>query len=206
MRIPATLSGVPTSPVAGSEPPRGTTVVAGLPDSALGTLGDIGRGLFEEGVRRFGERGRRTKKGVKSFAEEGPCPGLSSIFVPGVGCVNLTDVLPGGDPAVTGTVGLNGFGEDFGRPVAGLFGVGVTPRVDVQTVRRCPPGTALGKDGICYTGLSRNSPKRLHPMGLKPLLTGGDRMAIRTAGAAARKLERAKKSLRKTAKSLEKAC
>lgn len=181
----------------GSEPPVGSPVVPGIPNSALTTLtlGDIGRGIDIGIDVLFGPRG------------EGQCPGAGSVRVAGR-CVNIGDILPGGDPAVTGQVNGVPVGrvEGFGQPVAGLFGVGITPRVDVQTVRRCPAGTALGKDGICYTGLSRNSPKRLHPMGLKPLLTGGDRMAIRKAGAAARKLERAKKTLRKAAKALDKVC
>lgn len=135
----------------------------------------------------------------------GECPGPFSIRVMGR-CVNLGSLPPGGKPAITGQVdtSLAAPVQGFGQPIAGWYGVGITPRVEVVDVSRCPPGFALGKDGICYQGLSRH--KRRWDPGMKPLLTGGERAAIAKAARAARKLSTAKKSLARSAKALNKAC
>lgn len=136
----------------------------------------------------------------------GPCKGIFSVRGPDGTCIDLTALPPGGDPAVTGQVTpvAAESSDGYGAAVKGYFGVGIMPRVDVQTVRHCPPGTALGKDGVCYKGLGRNSPKRMWPMGEKPLMTGGDRAAIRRAKSVATKLLGARKSLKKAGKALEK--
>lgn len=139
----------------------------------------------------------------------GECPGLMSVKDPITGkCIDLTALPPGGDPAMTGPVapGVTKQGGGYGAAVMGWYGVGLIPRVEVQTVRRCPPGMALGKDGVCYDGLGRNSKKRAHPRGMKPLMTGGDRAAIARAARVARALDRSKKSLKKAGKALEKVC
>ena len=139
---------------------------------------------------------------------QGECPGAFSVRDPITGnCIDLTALPPGGDPAMTGPVlSAPAQADGYGPAVKGIFGVGIVPRVEVQTVRRCPPGTALGKDGVCYEGLGRNSPKRAWPMGMKPLLTPGERRAIRIATSAAGKLKRAQKGLKKAGKALEKVC
>lgn len=140
-----------------------------------------------------------------SSPSSGSCPGILQVRDPITGsCIDLTALPPGGDPAMVGPVGGNGYGDGYGAAVKGYFGVGIQPRVEVQTVRRCPPGTALGKDGVCYEGLSRNSRKRMWPMGQKPLMTGGDRAAIARAKRVAGKLLNARKSLKKAGKALEK--
>jgi len=143
---------------------------------------------------------------ITGVEDPGPCPGVLSVRLPDGSCLNIDDVGPGGDPAITGQVQTNGVGVGFGPPVNGRFGVGIIPRVEAQTVRRCPRGMSLGKDGVCYDGLSRNSPKREWPMGMKPLLTPGERNAIRIAGRAAGKLSRSQKTLKKTARALAKVC
>ena len=107
---------------------------------------------------------------------------------------------------MTGPVMLPQGGSDgYGPAVMGFFGVGLVPRVEVQTVRRCPPGMQLGRDGVCYDGLPRNSAKRAHPLGIKPLMTGGDRAAIARAKRVAGSLARARKSLKQTGKAFDKA-
>ena len=146
------------------------------------------------------------EKNLVAGGTGGDCPGAWSVRGPGGTCIDLTALPPGGDPAVTGGVQLPGGSDGYGAAVRGLYGVGIQPRVEAQTVRRCPPGTALGKDGVCYEGLHRNSPKRAWPMGMKPLMTGGDRAAIRKAASAAAKLGRAKKTLSKASKALGKVC
>ena len=180
----------------GSEPPSGSPLVPGNFPTGNGGSG-----------------------GADPLGLGGDCPGLTSIKFRGR-CVELGDILPGGDPAVTDQVPTGNGSGDGGMgvalpfsgpsggafsPVNGRFGVGVVPRVEVMQVRRCPKGMALGIDGVCYDGLHRNSPRREHPLGMKPLLTSGDRAAIRKASAAAGKLARSKKSLKKAAKALEKA-
>lgn len=195
--------------VSGSEPPDGSTVVPGIPDASLGLGGD----LLQIGVDFLGRRlsgDGQVQLPKKPFKPEpaGDCPGVFEVRGPDGTCINLTDILPGGDPFITGQQDGNGRAapSGFGQAVNGRFGVGMLPRVDVQTIRRCPKGMALGKDGVCYDGLGRNSPKREWPMGMKPLLTPGERNAIRIAARAANKLARSKKSLKKAARALEKVC
>jgi hypothetical protein len=145
---------------------------------------------------------------VSSFAPEGAgdCPGAFSVRIAGQ-CVDLTALPPGGDPAVTGQVGPGVSLEapqGMGRLVTGYYGIGVIPSVEARTVRECPPGFKLGKDGVCYEHLSRT--QRMWDPGVKPLLTGGDRAAIARAARAAGALERSKKSLKKASKALAKVC
>lgn len=140
---------------------------------------------------RFGQQG-----GTGNQDAGGPCPGLSSIYDPVTGrCVNVTDAAPGGDPLFTAPTG---------EAVHGRYGAGVVPAQQSRTVRMCPSGWVLGDDGVCYERLARS--RRMWDPGMKPLLTGGDRAAIRKAARAASKLKRAKKQLRKSSRALEKAC
>lgn len=141
-----------------------------------------------------------------SFAPSGTSAGCEfpRINVGGV-CVDPTALPPGGKPAFTGPTPDMAQQNGYGQVVGGLYGEGRAPVVTVQTVRRCPPGYALGKDGVCYDNLSRNSPKRAWPMGQKPLLTPGDRAAIAKAKRAANAIARSRKSIKKTARALEKA-
>ena len=140
----------------------------------------------------------------------GDCPGFFNVKIAGQ-CVDLGSVLPGGDPMVTGqTTGTSSRvdveGVDFGEPVNGRYGVGVIPRVEARAVRSCPTGMVLGEDGVCYKRSSIRKSDRAWDPGVKPLLTGGERNAIRRAAAAGRKLDRAKKQLKKAGRALEKAC
>lgn len=128
----------------------------------------------------------------------GPCPGFGSVWSETLGrCINLGDLGPGGAPALTAPVG---------EAVHGRYGVGVRPGQETITRAKCPAGFALGKDGVCYEGLHRNSPRRMWPMGQKPLMTAGDRSAIRRASKVANKLKREKKALRKASRALDKVC
>jgi len=122
----------------------------------------------------------------------GPCPGLFSVQGPDGNCINLTDLAPGGDPAVTPQAGV---------AVLGLYGAGMRPTESGRIVRKCHPGWVLGNDGVCYDGLPRR--KRMWDPGVKPLLTGGERNAIRIAASAGKKLKRAQKQLKKASKALD---
>lgn len=197
----------------GSEPSTGDSVVPGILDREIFGTGITGSDIIEGigFIRDFvGGGGNGGGGGRSQIVENGApandCPGMFSVRLPNGDCVNLGDLGPGGDPAITGGMAGPTQANGFGQAVHGRFGVGILPRVDVQTVKRCPRGMALGKDGVCYDGLGRNSPKRAWPMGVKPLMTGGDRAAIAKAASAGRKLERSKKQLKRAAKALEKAC
>lgn len=121
----------------------------------------------------------------------GPCE-FPAVQI-GDKCVDITAALPGGEPLVSAA---------GGTPVRGLYGAGFAPVMETRDHRTCPPGFVLGKDNVCYDHLPRS--KRKWDPGMKPLLTGGDRAAIRKAATAARKLKRAKKQLKKSARALEK--
>lgn len=118
--------------------------------------------------------------------------GPGAILIAGQ-CVAPGDVFPGGDPFMV---------PAGATPVRGLYGAGFTPTVESRQVRSCPPGFVLGKDNVCYDRLPRS--RRKWDPGMKPLLTGGDRAAIRKAAAAGRKLHRSKKMLKQAERALAK--
>jgi hypothetical protein len=62
-------------------------------------------------------------------------------------------------------------------PIAGRYGIGVTPVAVQQQRRICPKRHVLGDDGICYKGIPRRD--RAWDPGAKPMLTGGDLNAMR---------------------------
>jgi len=174
-----------------------------------GSITDIVAGGLSGGLGGGGgtpsNMGQTLVGGDQSVPGSGGCPGLTSVRINGV-CVNIADALPGGDPLLTGQVPDTASSDGYGAAVKGMYGVGLIPRVEVRSVRLCPKGMALGDDGVCYKGLGRNSPRRAWPMGMKPLLTPGDRAAIRKAEQAAKSLARAKKSINATSKALARVC
>lgn len=173
--------------------------------SVSGTLG----GVPITGTIPLGGSGGEAPSGGSGLVASQPtgdCPGLFQVRGPDGTCIDLTALPPGGDPAITGRTPSVPYADGYGNAVKGMYGVGIVPRVEVQTVRRCPKGTALGDDGICYKGLGRNSSRRMWPMGDRPLLTGGEMAAIRKAATAANRLSRTQKRLKKTQKALAKAC
>lgn len=136
----------------------------------------------------------------------GECPGAGSIMVAGVGCVNIGDLFPGGNPAITDPVsaGMADTMAHQGELARGRYGVGVVPTVQARATRKCPPKMKLGDDGLCYRNLLR-SQRRWDP-GMKPLMTGGDRAAIRRAAKVAGALDRETKRLKKASRALAKVC
>ena len=74
--------------------------------------------------------------------------------------------------------------DDFGAAVMGAFGMpALEPAVRESVTLRCPPGMVLGKDELCYprSVLRRDSRFRKWRPGVRPILTGGQRAAIRKA-------------------------
>lgn len=210
MYSPLSLGGY-TPPIT-SQGAYGGTGIGGI---SIGPGGITAQGtLFGvpiSGTLPFGGSSRGSEPAGNSLVAptgggSGECPGIMSVKDPITGqCINLDALPPGGKPAITGSYTPAGYADGYGAAVKGIYGVGLVPRVEVQTVRRCPAGMALGKDGVCYEGLGRNSKKRAWPMGMKPLMTAGDRAAIRKASSAAAKLQRSKKQLKRASRALEKA-
>jgi len=85
----------------------------------------------------------------------------------------------------------------FGEAVMGQYGAGILPALLNPTVRRCPGGTVLGNDGVCYKSCNIRNSDREWPRGRRPLLTGGEMRAISVAASAAGKLGRKTKQLQK---------
>lgn len=61
----------------------------------------------------------------------------------------------------------------------GRYGYGAVPHEELRPHLVCPRGMVLGKDGLCYDGLSNT--ERKWKKGPKPFLTGGEKKALRTA-------------------------
>lgn len=132
-----------------------------------------------------------------------PCPGLFNVRINGV-CVDPTKALPGGAPVLSPVGGGVVAQGPSGTLVEGRFGIGVLPVSVSSTTRRCPAGMALGKDGICYDGLARNSKNRQWPMGRRPLLGPGELAAISKAKTAANRVIRTQKNLKKIGRIFDK--
>ena len=70
--------------------------------------------------------------------------------------------------------------QDFGwGTINGRYGAGYVPIMVQRSYSACPPGSKLGKDGVCYDRIARTN--RMHNPGAKPFLTGGEVNAIRRA-------------------------
>lgn len=83
--------------------------------------------------------------------------------------------------------------QDFGwGTVNGRYGAGYVPIVVQRNYSACPPGSKLGKDGICYDRIARTN--RKHDPGARPFMTGGEVNVLRRA---ARLQKRGQKLLRK---------
>ena len=115
----------------------------------------------------------------------GPCP--TGYTWDGTQCIatgitgTVQRILPGGQ---TGT-GVDVYGQavmgSFGRPA-------LQPYVAQQVVRRCPRGTVLGKDGLCYDKIANGD--RMWPRGPRPMMTGGEMKTLRKADALKKKVKR----------------
>jgi len=93
--------------------------------------------------------------------------------------------IPGGETGL----------EEFGEAVMGQFGAALQPAQIPSSRLRCPRGSVLGTDELCYNRRDLKNDERKWPRGTRPLLTGGDMRCIRIASAAAKKLQRKEKQL-----------
>lgn len=89
-------------------------------------------------------------------------------------------LVPGGATGVA-TAGFQAVAGSFGMPA-------VQPVQDMVRKLVCPSGFVLGDDDLCYPKavLRRDSRFRKHRPGPRPILTGGQRNAIRKAKSAIR--------------------
>lgn len=204
------------APTSGPNLPQIAPAPTGQPTSIWGQIGTAAVDIASDFVRQklIGSETPSSQPQVPSaMAQSTPgisqsgCPGIMSVRDPITGnCINLDALPPGGNPAVTGPYSSSGYADGYGEAVKGMYGVGLVPRVKVTATRKCPRGMALGDDGVCYDKRRLRKSDRMWDPGTKPLLTGGDRRAIAKAAAAGRKLDRAKKSLKRAGRALEKAC
>lgn len=136
------------------------------------------------------------------IAASGLLPGSGSSSGGGGGLVAPTPCPKGYTRQSDGSCRVQGLGgflpgdigpQDFGwGTVNGRYGAGYVPIVVQRNYSACPPGSKLGKDGICYDRIARTN--RKHDPGAKPFMTGGEVNVLRRA---ARLQKRGQKLLRK---------
>jgi len=122
-------------------------------------------------------------------------PFLNPLINPGACSPPLVQDQAGGCvfPGSPGDISTNG--AVSGVAVMGRYGAAESPATRTAVRRKCPRGTVLGKDNLCYDGLRRG--ERKWPPGRKPLLTGGDLNAISKASRAASRIETKTKQLQR---------
>jgi len=176
-----------------------TTVGSAQPAASI--WGDVGDWLVNKGKDYLGDKLNPNQPnpfgptGYNPPIPNDPCPG--GFRIPGTNRCFEGPIQP---QRPTGTDMVPHQGQ--GTPVHGRYGVGEMPETSVRTVRKCPKGMKLGKDGVCYTNISRTN--REWDPGARPLLTGGEMSAITKAARAARRLETTKKKLKKVHKAIHK--
>ena len=145
----------------------------------LGTGGPAGNG-FRVGNGEFtiqpqgivGQRGVHNGNGTARFCPDGQ-----------VWNRRLKTCLAVGSPVAAE------FAESV--PVMGRYGAGVIAGSEIIDRATCPRGAHLGNDGVCYNKGVISNKQRMWPTGAKPLLTGGEMNAIRTATTARGRVARA---------------
>jgi len=109
--------------------------------------------------------------------DPGPC---------GVGFIRLGNTCV---PSRTGDLspGITTPAEGDFQVIPGAFGMpAVAPKIRMISKHVCPKRMVLGEDNLCYPKavLRRDSKYRKHRPGTRPILTGGQRRAIREAKSA----------------------
>jgi len=119
-------------------------------------------------------------------------------------------LFPGGATGFEVNIPLaTGFATGSGGAVMGRYGAALAPIMVPSTRSDCTfggtvRGMLLGDDGLCYNRGAITNRERKWPKGTKPLLTGGEMRAIRTAGVAARRFGRTGKTLKKVGREFAK--
>jgi len=101
----------------------------------------------------------------------------------------LQRAIPGGQ---TGTLPSTG----YGNAVMGGFGIpalepAVVGQINGGPILRCPAGSVLGKDNLCYQKGTITNKQRKWPKGPRPLLTGGEMKTLRKVKSLENKVKRA---------------
>jgi len=91
-------------------------------------------------------------------------------------------IIPGGE------TGLAFEDDGFGAAVMGRYGAALVPMQIPSSRFKCPRGSKLGRDNLCYDHLHKN--QRKWPPGTKPLLTGGEVNVLKKARRLEEKLKR----------------
>lgn len=169
------------APGLASSPDLGPALPALLPQaqrpSSMSTLGKI-----------TGALSTVLSGGAGSNLAAGSCPPGSRRIPPFIGpCVNT----PGG-PVTGGGVILS-----QGEAVMARYGAALVPQSEAVTVRRCPRGAVLAKDGYCYNKSQLRRGDRMWVPGRKPLLTGGEMNALTVAARVTSRIEAKTKALQR---------
>ena len=78
-----------------------------------------------------------------------------------------------------------------GEATMGRYGAALIPGSQIVDRATCLRGMQLGNDGLCYNKGQITNKQRMWPAGAKPLLSGGEMNAIRTAATARGRVARA---------------
>lgn len=115
--------------------------------------------------------------GLTGGTSSSGCPGVTQVRV-GDRCVDLTALPPGGRPATYSAPGV-AVGGAFGLPA-------YTPTQQPRSMLKCPRGTVLGMDDLCYPKqvLSRRSQWRKWKGAPRPPISNAMVRAIRLRGTA----------------------
>jgi len=120
----------------------------------------FGAGLAQSLVERI--------TGQRTAGQECDFP---AIQLPDGSCLDVTKVLPGGDPV------------RFGQAQLGIFGApALVPNSRSVRTLECPRGLILGKDDLCYAKNSIPNKLRKWPKGPRPAVSAHDRKMMRKFG------------------------
>lgn len=93
----------------------------------------------------------------------------------------LERTIPGGN---TGTLS-----DVYGQAMMGRYGAALVPAQRASMTFKCPPGTVLGDDNLCYNKRDLRRDERKWRPAAKPLLSAGDAKVLRRAHAVERRLQ-----------------
>ncbi len=116
-----------------------------------------------------------------SFSPTGSGPCTFPAIRVGSQCVDPSAALPGGRPLTRPA----GTGVPANQSVFGLY---VEPVEELVQVSRCPPGTVLGKDDLCYDRSALPNNLRKYPKPARLPVTRSDMTAIRKAKSAEKRV------------------